>query len=432
MVVLVGTSLLGFTSGILGCFLLLRKRSLVSDAISHASLPGIGITFIILYAGGASISTLPLLIGAAITCLLALLCIQFFGKLSTLKEGTTIAVVLSALFGFGIFLLSIIQKLPTASASGINRFLYGKPASILFDDAVTIGVISLISLLTLFIFYRPIHVCIFDPLFARTLNYSSEKTDILLSVLTLGVILAGLQAVGIILIIAFLIIPAVSAQMWTKQLHFMIIIAGVFGLLSTIIGTLFSAQFTYAPAGSIIVLSSGFFFLLSILFGKRKGVIATARIIRFQQRTRNIQQFLRVWQDSIEHIAPDSQESIIKQIKQTSLTKEYILQRTGWSSLQFHKIIALVTRNKWTEKTPEYRLTTTGIRAALRVMRKHELYHFLIRHEPSLLHTFSHTKNMQEISPRTLLSTTTHQLLEEEHPVLFSPAVESVLGDQYV
>ncbi len=431
LVVLFGTCTLGLSSGVLGVFLLLRRRSLIGDAISHGSLPGIALAFLILFALGMRISTFGLLLGAAVTCFIALSSLQYFSSLKILDEGTSIAVILSALFGFGIFLLTIIQKLPTSSASGINRFLYGKPAAMLFSDAIVISIISCITLTLILIFYRPIHACVFDSLFARTLGYKPERVDILLGLSSLLMVLSGLQATGIILIITFLIIPAVSAQLWTKQLPTMLFLSGGFGLCSTFIGTMLSTRFENAPAGPIIVLSSSVIFVFSVLLGKRGGIISTSLELRSQKKKRCIQQLLRVWQTSFENISPDEEFSL-DSLSSLSLPHAYVLEKTGWTPTQLYGIAKLLRRNGWIEIVEEYTLTPDGVRAALTTMRRHELYHFLIRNEPSLLHTFSNTNNMQETRARTQLSPEIHSLLQEEHPILFSETVELLMGERYV
>ena len=145
--VVLGTAFLGATAGIIGSFLLLRKQSLLGDALSHATLPGIGIAFAVMVALGGSGRYLPgLLLGATITGLLGVLLVLAIRRTTRLKDDAAMGIVLSVFFGLGVAILKIVQEIPSASAAGLDSFIYGKPASMIMSDLIIIGVTLLLTI----------------------------------------------------------------------------------------------------------------------------------------------------------------------------------------------------------------------------------------------------------------------------------------------
>ena len=134
-VVFAGVTVLGAASGLVGTFLLLRKRSLLSDTVSHCTLPGIAIAFLIAEATGISGRSLPLLLlGAATTGVLGMGAVAAIRAKSRIKDDAALAIVLSVFFGLGIALMVIIQQLPTGNAAGLSHFIYGKTATMTAAD----------------------------------------------------------------------------------------------------------------------------------------------------------------------------------------------------------------------------------------------------------------------------------------------------------
>ena len=197
----IGAALLGVSAGITGTFLFLRKRALVSDAISHATLPGVALAFMTMTALGADARSLPgLLLGSAITAFLGLLTVQWLSSRTRLSEDAAIGAVLSVFFGFGIVLLTIIQTMATAGQAGLEDLLLGSTAGMLFGDAVLIAGGGALVLLLVTLFRRPMTMAAFDPEFARASGVSLDRTDIVMMGLVMGVTVIGLKVVGLILI----------------------------------------------------------------------------------------------------------------------------------------------------------------------------------------------------------------------------------------
>jgi manganese/zinc/iron transport system permease protein len=150
-VVFAGVTALGATGGLVGTFLLLRRRSLLSDTVSHSTLPGVGLAFLVAEALGQSGRSLPWLLGgAALTGALGMLAVVLIRTRTRVKDDAALAIVLSVFFGLGIALLVMVQQLPTGNAAGLSRFLYGKVAAMTGQDArlmlVASGLIALVCL----------------------------------------------------------------------------------------------------------------------------------------------------------------------------------------------------------------------------------------------------------------------------------------------
>lgn len=277
-VVVIGASLLGAASGLVGSFLLLRRRALLADTLSHATLPGVAGAFILTTVMGATNkSLLTLLAGAAIASVLAGVCVTALAKYTRLKQDAILAIVLSVFFGFGEVLRSIVQKLEGGSAAGLEGFIFGKTATMTRDDATLIGVTSLLILLVCIALFKEFRLLCFDIDFARGQGWPVALLDLALMALVILVTVVGLQAVGLILIIALLVIPPAAARFWTHQLRLMIFLATLFGAASAWIGASLSGVYSTLPSGATIVLVSAAIFLISLLFGNANGLIVRWR-----------------------------------------------------------------------------------------------------------------------------------------------------------
>lgn len=258
--ILLGTALVGITTGIVGCFTLLNKQSLLGDTIAHATLPGItGMFLLILHK-----SYLLLLLGATITGLLGVCCVLYITKQTSLKKDAILGIVLSTFFGIGIILLTIIQKLPSAQQAGIDKFLFGQATTLLNSDIITLAILSCITITTIIMSWKELKIVSFDPAYARTLGLPVKKIEILLICLLLLTVIIGLQTVGLILMSAFLIAPAATARQWTNKLHVMVIISIACSLIATTAGTYISYTHSHIAIGPTIVIIATIITFISI------------------------------------------------------------------------------------------------------------------------------------------------------------------------
>ena len=275
--VLTACVLLGTSSGVLGCFALLKKYSLMGDAVAHAALPGICIAFM-LY-GSKSIGVF--LLGAIATGLLAAVVIQFISKHSRIKPDTALGIVLSGFFGFGIVLLTKISQSGQGSQSGLDAFLFGKAASLVGTDVQVMAVVAIVLISLSFLLFKEFKLLSFDPEFGRGIGLPMGLLNNLLMLMIVLTVVIGLQAVGVVLMAALLITPAIAARYWTENLSHMIVISAIIGALSGVVGTLISSITPNLPTGPVIVLAATAIFLFSMLFAPKRGL--TAKFFRLYQ-----------------------------------------------------------------------------------------------------------------------------------------------------
>ena len=288
-----GATLLGIAAGVTGSFLFFRKRALVSDAISHATLPGIALAFIVMVSLGFDGRNLPgLLAGSALSAATGLFAVQWLASRTRLTEDAAIGAVLSVFFGFGIVLLTVIQTMSSGQQAGLEGFLLGSTAGMLYADAVLIAGGGALALLLVAIFRRPMMMASFDPEFARASGINLDRTDLIMMGLVMGVTVVGLKIVGLILIVALLIIPPVAARFWSDRADRVVLIAGALGGLSAWIGASASAVAPNLPTGPIIVLTAFAIFAASLLFAPGRGLLISALNHRKFQRGVHIRQGL--------------------------------------------------------------------------------------------------------------------------------------------
>ena len=283
--VILGASLLGAAAGMVGTFLYLRKNALISDAISHATLPGLGFAFLVAFGFGIDGRQLLILLsGSALSAALGLYFVNWLTRETRLTQDTAIGCVLSVFFAFGVVLSTIIQVIPAGRKAGLESFLLGSTAGMLYSDALLILVLSIITALVLFVFLRPIKLVVFDQVYSETLGISVRRVDFIILTVTLAVTVLGMKIVGLILIVALLIIPAVSARFWSERTNIILVTSTLFGALSGYIGSAISAISPGLPTGPIIVLCCFGLFLFSFLFAPKRGVLAVALdYYRFQK-----------------------------------------------------------------------------------------------------------------------------------------------------
>ncbi|MGD6956186.1 metal ABC transporter permease [Rossellomorea aquimaris] len=268
--VLLSTLLLGIASGVLGSFALLRKQSLIGDAVAHAALPGICFAFMFI----GEKNFFVLLIGAAATGLLAAYTIQIITNTTRIKEDTAICLVLSVFFGLGIVLLTKVAQMPTGNQSGLDDFIFGQAASLVGRDVQLMGLTAAALIVITSLLFKEFKVSTFDPQFARGIGLPVGFLNFLFVSLLVITVVIGIQAVGVILMAAMLITPAISARYWTDSLRTMVFISGIVGGLSGAVGTLISTLGKGLSTGPFIVLTATVIFIISLLFSPKRGLIS--------------------------------------------------------------------------------------------------------------------------------------------------------------
>ena len=310
--VTVGAALLGAGAGVIGAFTLLRRQALISDAISHATLPGVALGFLASLAlfGDGRIAWM-LMLGALATGGLGILATQWIRDHTRLREDAAIGTVLSVFFGLGIVLLSHIQTLKSGGQAGLEAFLLGSTAAMTTSEAWLIaGGSAVVVLATLAMLKEFAAVC-FDADHARALGWPVAKIDLVMTFLLLAVLSVGLKTVGLILIIALVIIPPVTARFWTERLGKMVALSGVFGAVACYFGAALSASAPALPTGSLVVLTAAAMFSVSLLLAPARGLVAHGiRLTRFRRRLMLRQALLRL--DQGEPMVPRAMRRLIR------------------------------------------------------------------------------------------------------------------------
>lgn len=374
-VVVVGTTLLGLAAGLIGTFLVLRKRALLSDTLSHATLPGIALAFIVMTLLTGDGKQLPALIaGAAIFSVIGTLSVLAIQRFSRLKDDAALGIVLSVYFGLGIALMGMATRMDAGNAAGLSSFIYGKTASMLFSDALLIAVTALVAAVASILFFKEFSLVCFDADYGSTQGWPVARLDFLMMALVVLVTVIGLQAVGLILVVALLIIPAATARFWTFRLRTMLWLSGLFGALSGFTGSGISALMANLPAGAVIVLSASLFFLVSLVFGSARGLVRLG-VDRLHLRRKimdeNLLRDLHEWAETGFSANEDGPETAD------------LLARRAWTPSALRRTVRRLRRRQMLhhDTNQRVRLTDTGREAAREVVRRHRLWEtYLITH----------------------------------------------------
>ena len=432
-VVIIGVVLLGFAAGIVGSFLLLRKRSLMGDAISHATLPGVCIAYMAMTVWGGQGKFLPgLLLGAAVSGALGMGAVIAIQRLTRIKEDAALGIVLSVFFGLGVALLGMIQQMSTGQAAGLESFIYGKTASMLSSDACLIAIAAGVVVAVCLALFKEFGLLCFDQDFAGSQGWPVLRLDLVLMTLVVAVTVIGLQAVGLILVIALLIIPPAAARFWTNHLPTMVLTAALLGALSGLIGAGLSALQARLPAGAIIVLVATLIFLVSMFLGPARGVIARMRAhIHLKRKTRR-QHLLRALYERTEPAEQNSENSPSSAHGATAAPVSFdaLLAARSWTPATLRRALRATRRDGLVCHHSErhYELTEPGAIEARRVVRNHRLWElYLISHAdiaPS--HVDRNADRIEHVLDPAMI-TELEQLLAAEHAAAAMPVSPHVL-----
>ncbi len=369
-VVIAGATFLGLAAGVVGTFAMLRNRALMGDALAHSALPGICLAFLAAVALGYNGKSMPLLLsGAAISGVAGVLTVHFLTHYTRLAEETAIGAVLSVFFGVGVVLLSLIQNLHTGSEGGLHHFIYGQTAAMQRSDAILTAVLALVAVFLSVLLLKEFRIVCFDDNFAAVQGWPVGLIDLIMMALVVVVTVTGLQAVGLILIVAMLVVPASAARFWTDRLNSMCVMSGLFGALSGYFGAAASTLLPRLPAGAVIVLTSGVFFLISFFFAPQRGLVGGAiRLLRLRSRVAR-EHLLRGLYEIYEAGSAGGL------LSPSALPVESLRLLRGWSPLQRWIALAssrsagfLIVRDGSLTLTPE------GLEEAKQYTRNHRLW----------------------------------------------------------
>lgn len=359
--VTLGSVLLAGSSAVVGCFTLLRKRALVGDAVAHAVLPGVCLAFIL----SGTKNPLILLLGAFVTGWLSLVLIDYITSRSRIKEDTAIGLVLSVFFGIGILLLTAIQHSGNAAQSGLDKFLFGKAASLVGEDLIVFSVVAILLLITTILFYKELKLLCFDGTFAQSIGFPVRSLELLLTTLTVFAVVVGIQAVGVVLMAAMLITPAAAARFWTEQLGVMLVLAALIGAFSGVAGAYVSYTAPAMPTGPWIVLIVSMIAILSFALAPKRGWVA--RMLRRRHNKTQIleENLLKLFYQ----LGEEHEDYFSNRTLDTILTRRNIPRKQALAGLAKLKRQGYIQRHQggWS-------LTPEGEIRGKRVVRLHRLW----------------------------------------------------------
>jgi len=363
--VMLGSVLIGCTSGVLGTFAVLRKRSLLGDALAHAALPGVALAFM-----ATQSKALPvLLFGATVSGVVGVLIIQVIVNHTRIKADAALGIVLSVFFGGGIVLLTHIQQSAVGNQSGLDKFLFGQAASIVASDLYAMCVMVVVVLVLVGLFFKEFSALIFDPGFLASIGFAPRWVDLLLMSLIVLTVMVGLQAVGVILVAAMLITPAVSARFWTNNLLKMVFISSLVGGLSGAMGAWISAMAPRIPTGPVMVLVATGAFVVSAFVAPQRGLISRWRRLRSNHWRENTQHFLRACAELQEQTKGDAPTIALTELAQAMHEPLYRIRR-----LSRH----LAKNGQVSIDDDHIQLTEKGYRDGVFVLKSHRLWEYYL------------------------------------------------------
>lgn len=359
--VVLGNVLLAASAAMVGTFILLQKKALIGDAVSHAVLPGICAAF--LFSGSKNIGLM--LVGAFITGWLALMAIDYIVANSKIKKDAAIGLVLSVFFGTGMVMMTYIQQSGNAAQSGLDHFLFGKAATLIGTDLLIFSILAIVLLVAVGLFFKAFTLVAFDRPYAEALGYPVRKLDLLLTSLTVLAVVTGITAVGVVLMAAMLITPAAAARYWTNNIRRMVWIAVAFGAFAGLAGAYISYAAPAMPTGPWMVVVSSAIAFLSFFFAPTKGIVPKMYTQRKNQRIiaeeNALKRFYHLGERNSHLLGPRAMDELIDAGEVNAPAFKAALQRLA------AKKLIVPTGAQWA-------LTEPGLQRAARVVRLHRLW----------------------------------------------------------
>ncbi len=397
--VVAGVMLLGASAGLTGTFTLVRKRALLGDAIAHAMLPGVCLAFLLT----GQKNPAWLLLGALVSGWLSLLSMDFIARHSKLKPDTAIAIVLSTFFGLGIVLLTYIQHSGYGDQAGLDKFLFGKAASLTIQDVLVFGWVAAFIVGVVLVFFRAFRMLAFDFDFAAAAGMPVRLLEFVLATITVLVVATGIQAVGVVLMAALLITPAAAARFWTDRLWSMAGLSALLGSTAGLFGVGISALAPAMPTGPWVVVWLSVAAAVSALAAPRRGILARSALRRRNARKMERENVLKAFYQ-LQEANP---------LQLTAFSKEDIQERGYFRYSILRKTLARLRRLGLVEVVSQLRwqLTDKGLGESRRVVRLHRLWELYLSHKLGMAD--DHIHDSAEAIEHLLTPDMEKRLLEE-------------------
>lgn len=350
---LIASAMVGVMCGILGVFIVLRNMSLIGDALSHAILPGVVFGFMI-----AGYSLLGFFTGAVIAGLISAVAITWIQQNVKTKNDAAIGIVFTAMFSIGVMAISWISRNEGVHLD-LQDFLFGNVLGVSSEDLYLTGFIMLYVLVSIVVFYRYLFATTFQPVIAETMGISVKTVHYFLMLLLSFAVVASLKSVGVILVVAMLITPASTALLLSDRLQRVILIAGLIGLLSAILGLVFAILFETTP-GPAMAVTATLIYLLAVFFAPQKGLV-----FKYHHKRKTKKRIL----------LEDTLKQAYKLHEANNLTFNNLLERLGISANAIQRSLKVLNQKGWVNYTNNtLAITTEGVAQANRLVRAHRLW----------------------------------------------------------
>lgn len=344
----------------MGTYTFVRKKALIGDVIAHAVFPGVCLGY--LFSGDKNY--VLILIGAAITSLISVWLLEFFQKHPRISSDTASAIVLSTFFAGGVLLISFIMRVPTfKDKAGLSSFLFGNTVGITDNDLIILSCILVAVVLSIVIFFRPFLMLSFDESYSKVAGVKVGLLKLLISFLTVAAIVLGVQAVGVVLISALFITPAVTARFWSNRLARMMLYATIIAAFSSVSGVFVSYQLG-TSTGPWIVFILSVIAMLTFALAPEKGIIS--KIIKNQRFK------LRVQKENI-------LKAIYKQEERNGTggfhSLEEVQRHVPMAPSALRKTLNGLVKDKYlTRASEQWGFTTEGKARGQRLVKLHRLW----------------------------------------------------------
>ena len=399
------SALVGITCGVLGCFVVLRRMALIGDALSHAILPGVVIAFLI----SGNTGVWGLLFGALLAGLMTAVLINVVSHKSRTKEDSAIGIVFTALFALGLILIS---NLPQGTHFDLKCFVFGLPDAVSVEEMQLMAVITALVIGTIILLYHPLKLVSFDPVVATAMGIPVLFFHYLLMGMISATVVAGLKTTGVILVVAMVITPASAAYQLTNRFSRMLLLAGLFGGLSAILGMILAFVIN-APSGPSMVLVATLIFALSMLFSPSHGYVFEK--LRKHRLKRHIE-----GEDVLKAVYK------IEQAGETA-TREKISNRAGLTLAHLAGLFSNLQRQDLLQFAgTSATLTDAGRKRAVEMVRSHRLWESYLAERANM--------DPENIHPHAEKLEHVHELADEVartlgHPKHDPPGSEIPSGD---
>lgn len=350
---LIATSLVGIMCGMIGCFIVLRNMSLIGDALAHAILPGVFVAFLVV-----GYSTIGFFIGSVMAGLITAFGITWIQHKVNTKNDAAIGIIFTAMFALGVIGISYLNNSEGVHLD-LGDFLFGSTLGVSNEDIyLTLGV-TIYTIISLILFYRYLFITTFQPTIAQTMGISVKTIHYFLMLLLSFAIVAALRTVGLILVVAMLVTPPSTALLLSDKLKNVIILAGVLGMFTSVLGFILAIIFN-APPGPLMAVVATALYLLTVFFAPKKGLVAKAINKRIEKNKIEREDIIR---------------QAIKYHKQEPLTTVMLEERLGFSKRRLSQLVSTLKKDGLLlVNDANISLSIKGIEKAEELVRAHRLW----------------------------------------------------------